>query len=114
MTPFAKMLSDLRKHENVTEAEIAVRMGVSQAAVSQYENGLIMPRPARVVALAKAYKLNVTETLAQGGFLGTDLQPYDGPIQTLYLEAAPPTAAVDTGRSATRASTPARRKAPGS
>ena len=51
--PFAERLRALRLAAGLTQAELAARAGVSEAAVSAYECGRGRPRPRHLAALAR-------------------------------------------------------------
>ena len=52
-------LKILRVMANLTQAEAAAKVGVTQAALSDWENGKYRPSPAAISKLAEVY--NVTE-----------------------------------------------------
>lgn len=53
-TPFAKFLREARAAAGQSQRAFALRLGVSQALLSHWENGAATPRPQRLVALARA------------------------------------------------------------
>ncbi len=53
MGVFAENLVRLRNEKQITQEELAKRVGVSQSAIWQYENGDATPKISIAVALAK-------------------------------------------------------------
>lgn len=53
MGVFAENLARLRTEKQITQEELARRVGVSQSAIWQYENGDATPKISIAVALAK-------------------------------------------------------------
>lgn len=63
LSPFARALVEGRdrKRDRTSPADqkdLAAAIGVSQAAISQWESGASMPRAWRVKSIARAYGLN--------------------------------------------------------
>ena len=54
MSSFAENLVRLRNKRQITQEELAKRVGVSQGAIWQYENDVTTPRIKIAVALAAA------------------------------------------------------------
>lgn len=52
-----------RKRAKLTQAEVARAIGVSDAAVCQWEKGETMPNAARLTQIAKLYKCKVDDLL---------------------------------------------------
>ena len=52
-----------RIEKNMTQAEIAARIGVNQNTVSQWETGERMPRAVMIIQLAKVLDCTVDELL---------------------------------------------------
>ena len=57
---FGKYLFSLRKHAGLSQEELAEKIGVHMNTISQWENGLFIPKTPKLKKLAEA--LNVTET----------------------------------------------------
>lgn len=57
------LLKALRKEKNLTQAELAAKLGVSNRSVSRWENGMTMPDFDLLVELADFYDVNVREIL---------------------------------------------------
>lgn len=57
------MLSDiiksLRKKKGLSQAQIAIKLGITQGAVSQWENGLTEPAVDQLIALAKIFDVSL-------------------------------------------------------
>lgn len=51
-------LKILRVMANLTQAEAAAKVGVTQAALSDWENGKYKPSPAAITKLAETYRVN--------------------------------------------------------
>lgn len=56
---FAKRLKELRKNENMSQAQVAKLVGVAQSNVSDWENGISRPEYENLVALAKFFDVSV-------------------------------------------------------
>lgn len=54
-----------RKKAKLTQAEVAKALGVSDAAVCQWEKGETMPAAARLTQIAKLYKCKVDDLLKE-------------------------------------------------
>lgn len=54
-----------RKKAGLTQAEVAKALGVSNAAVSLWENGETMPAGKRLLEIAKLYKCTVDKLLKE-------------------------------------------------
>ncbi len=66
MQRFGQFVSQLRKKQNMTQRELADRLGVSDKAVSKWERALSLPDVALLLPLAECLGVSVTELL-QGG-----------------------------------------------
>ena len=56
-------LKILRVMANMTQAEAAAAVGVTQAALSDWENGKYKPNPTAVTKLAEAYRVTEAEVV---------------------------------------------------
>ncbi len=65
MGKFAKNLERLRTERQMTQEELAKRVGVSQPAIAQYENGTATPRLYVTLRIASALATTV-EALIEG------------------------------------------------
>ncbi len=54
-----KRLSDLRKSKNLKIKDVAADLCMTPAAISNYENGLRIPRDEAKISLAKYYKVDL-------------------------------------------------------
>lgn len=55
-----------RHKNNITQAELANRLGISQANVSQWESGEVLPRSDKLPLLAKALNCTIDELYDSG------------------------------------------------
>ena len=60
-----KKISELRKHKNVTQEELAAELGVTAAAVSKWENNYTMPDILMLCALADFFAVTTDELLGR-------------------------------------------------
>ena len=51
----------MRKKANITQSELARMLGVSQANISQWENGEALPRADKLPALAEALNCKIDD-----------------------------------------------------
>lgn len=63
---FKTTLKQLRKKAGLTQAELALAIGTSQAAVAAYETGTKAPELAKLPAIAKALGVSVAELFEEG------------------------------------------------
>lgn len=63
MNNFAEFLYSLRKEKNITQAELANKLGVTNKAVSKWETGEAMPETSLLVPLSKIFGVSVDELL---------------------------------------------------
>ena len=61
---FSKNLKELREGENLTQGELAEKIGVSQVAISQFEQGIRNPKLTTLKLLAGFFRTSV-ERLTQ-------------------------------------------------
>ena len=54
-----------REEAQLTQEEVASRIGVEQNTVSQWEKGVRIPRASNLIALAKLFNCTVDELLTQ-------------------------------------------------
>lgn len=54
-----KRLSELRESKNLKIKDVAAELGMTPAAISNYENGLRVPRDEAKISLAKYYKVDL-------------------------------------------------------
>lgn len=78
MNEFKDMLKYLRKREDISQAELALRLGISSSAIGNYESGTRMPTPEIEEALADYF--NVSLDFLRGinhekhGFSSTEIE----------------------------------------
>lgn len=54
-------IKELRTAEGISQQALAVDCGVSQAVVSQWENGIVLPRTRQLPDLARALNCSIDE-----------------------------------------------------
>lgn len=75
MTAFSDYIREQRLRAKLSQQELADRAGVTQGAVSQYETGTVVPRPGKVVAMARALGLSPDELLSRSGYYEPATEP---------------------------------------
>ena len=85
MSALAETLRVRREEVGLSQAQLAARIGVGQQAVSRWERGEAVPRPARVLALADALNLDAAGLHRLAGYL-TDAErsPLWGSFHELF------------------------------
>lgn len=63
MNEFGEFLYKLRKEKGMTQAELAVLLGVTNKAVSKWETGEAMPETSQLVPLSRIFNVTVDELL---------------------------------------------------
>lgn len=61
-----KFIAELRKKENLTQFELAERLGITDRAVSKWERGLALPDASIMLELCKILKITVNDLLNGG------------------------------------------------
>lgn len=56
---FSKRLKELRKKSNISQAELALILGVNQKVISDYEKGAIFPSFSNLIALADYFNVSL-------------------------------------------------------
>ncbi len=64
---FAKNLERLRTERQLTQEELAKRVGVSQPAIAQYERGTATPRLFVTIRLATALSVSIEDLIGKEG-----------------------------------------------
>lgn len=72
----ANRLVQLRKAHNLSQEELAERLGVSRQAISKWERAESSPDTDNLIALAKLYNITLDE-LVQGTAASTPVEPGD-------------------------------------
>jgi transcriptional regulator with XRE-family HTH domain len=65
MESIGQKISDLRKSKNMTQMELADKMGISFQAVSNWERGNSMPDIAKLPELAQLFEVTIDELLGE-------------------------------------------------
>ena len=63
-TKIGKFIASCRKEQNMTQAVLAEKLGISDRAVSKWETGKSMPDSSIMLELCKLLKINVNELLS--------------------------------------------------
>ena len=63
MAKFSELLYELRKEKNLTQSELAEKLGITNKAVSKWETGEAMPETAQLLPLAEILGVSVDELL---------------------------------------------------
>lgn len=63
MAKFSEFLYRLRKEKNLTQSELAEKLGITNKAVSKWETGEAMPDTAQLLPLAEIFGVSVDELL---------------------------------------------------
>ena len=58
MVDFGNVLKTLRTKENMTQAQLAQKLGVTKSVISAYETGLRMPSYDILIHIAKIYNVS--------------------------------------------------------
>ena len=58
-----KFISEMRKAKNLTQEELAEKLGVSNKSISRWENGITMPDISMLITLSEALDVEVSELL---------------------------------------------------
>ena len=88
---FGKILSELRKHKNITQEALAAELGVTAAAVSKWENANTLPDILMLCALADFFQVTTDELLGRKpkplcAAVATDSLPLLDPIEHFLRE----------------------------
>ena len=68
---FCNKLSKQRKNNNMSQEQLADKLGVSRQAVSKWESGTAMPDMAKILELCKILNCNLDDLVDDGTFNGT-------------------------------------------
>lgn len=63
MSRFSKNLKNLMQKQNLTQQELAEKVGVSQVMIAKYLNGGSTPRGATLIAIAKVFRVSESQLL---------------------------------------------------
>lgn len=76
-------IKDLRQSSHLSQTELYNITGISQAQISKFEKGLVVPSLESIFALAKAFKVNPIEILRDDlELLEEEVEPYKNKIIT--------------------------------
>lgn len=60
-------IEKFRKEAKITQAELAVQLGVTQSAISQWESGTTLPEVGKLVKMSKLFGCTVDDLLVKEG-----------------------------------------------
>lgn len=60
-------IEKFRKEAKITQAELAVRLGVTQSAISQWESGTTLPEVGKLVKMSQLFGCTVDDLLVKEG-----------------------------------------------
>lgn len=87
MFTIGKTIAELRKKQDLTQVELAERVGVSQSYLARWERGHAQPRPKALEKLAEALNVTVEELVTGGSAqLEVALGVSDGELVSLLQE----------------------------
>lgn len=77
-----KFISKLRKEKNLTQEELAEKLGVSSKSISRWENGKCMPDLSLLIPISKEFGITVNE-LISGEFI--DKKDYQEKLEHNFI-----------------------------
>ena len=90
MSLLGETLKIRREELGLGQEQVAEQVGVSQQTVSRWEHGTALPRPARVVSLARLLDVDSGHLHRLAGYLPEDEQSdLAGPFHEVYAGMAP-------------------------
>ena len=60
-------LKDLRRKKGLTQADLAVKLGVTQSLVAMWERGAVMPSAAKLPEIADMLGCTIDQLYGRGG-----------------------------------------------
>ena len=69
MTKIGKKICSLRKEQNMTQVELADRLGISYQAVSNWERGNSMPDISKLPELAAIFNISLDDLIGERSIL---------------------------------------------
>lgn len=60
-------LKDLRRKKGLTQADLAVKLGVTQSLVAMWERGAVMPSAAKLPEIANMLGCTIDQLYGRGG-----------------------------------------------
>jgi putative transcriptional regulator len=70
---FSKRLKELRKKANLTQVEVAEKLGISQPAYASWERGVKKPTQENLVKIAKLFNASIDTLVSNDKTDGIDL-----------------------------------------
>lgn len=80
-----RFIATCRKNKNLTQAQLAEKLNISDRAISKWENGKSLPDTSIMLELCKILDINVNELLS-GEVI--DMRDYDKKAEEMLLEMA--------------------------
>ena len=59
-----KFIAECRKKANLTQMQLAEKLGIKDRAISKWENGKAMPSSDNLIALANLYDVSLDELIS--------------------------------------------------
>jgi len=78
-----KFIAECRKRENLTQMQLAEKLGISDRAVSKWENGKAMPDSSIMLELCDILKINVNDLLSGEKIL---MENYNNEMENKLIE----------------------------
>ena len=78
-TDFGKRIKSFRRKNNYSQKEIALRIGVSEQAVSKWENGECLPDVYNLKLLAQVLRISVDD------LLDTEMQNQENIVEKIII-----------------------------
>lgn len=67
-TKVGKFIAECRKNKNMTQAELAEKLNITDRAISKWETGKGMPDSSIMLELCNELDISVNELLSGGGY----------------------------------------------
>lgn len=80
-----KFISTCRKGQNLTQSDLAEKLGISDRAISKWENGNCLPDAGKMLELARILKINAGELLSGEKI---EMRDMDKKTEALLVELA--------------------------
>ena len=68
----ADNLKKIRKDNNLSQEQLAEKLGVSRQSVSKWESGLSYPEMDKVLQICQLFNLNINELINEGYYVSFD------------------------------------------
>lgn len=69
---FSEQLTKIRKAQKISQNELAIKLGVTQQTVSQYEKDIIIPKVDVIIKLAQIFDVTTTYFIDESTVQGTN------------------------------------------